>query len=125
MRFGWFTRLRLVLGALATFAFGVLAATSGVWWPILVIAAAAFLVGCGLVLDALVMARSWRMTQAALKVPSLLSRNREIVGRDDLSIERADRAVLVRGSHGVGRVTVNPLVARSDLHRWFDGLPDD
>ncbi len=125
MRFGWFTRLRIGLASLVTFALGVLAATSGAFWPLRLVAAAAFVAGCGFVLDALVMARSWRMTQSALKVPSLLSRNREIVGRDDLTVERDDRTVLVRGPNGVGRVPLNPLVASSDLARWFDGLPDD
>lgn len=123
MRFGWSTRIRLAAGVVATFAFGVVAATSGVPWPIRLITAVGFVVGCGFVLDALVMVRSWRMTRSALKVPSLLSRNRVIVGRDDLTVERANRAVLVAGPNGLGRVPLNPLVSSADLRRWFDDLP--
>ncbi len=123
MSFGWSTRLRVAAGALATFALGIVAATSGVFWPIRLATAVGFVVGCVVVLDAIVMARSWRMTHSALKVPSLLSRNREIAGRDDLTVERADRAVLVRGPNGVGRVALNPLVSSADLRRWFDELP--
>ena len=124
MSFGWATRLRVALGVVITFGWGVVAATSGVFWLVRVVAAVVFVLGCGLVLDALVMARSWRMTDSALKVPSLLARHREIVGRDDLQVERADRAVLVRGPRGVGRVPLNPLVGSGDFRRWFDDLPD-
>ena len=125
MTFGPITWLRITTGALVTFALGVVAATTGVFWPVRVVAALAFLLGCGLVLDAVVMTRSWRMTHTALKVPSLVSRRREIVGRDDLSVERAGRSVVVRGPNGTGRVPLNPLVSGADLGRWFDALPDD
>lgn len=117
-----------MVAVVITFGFGVVAATAGVGWLIRVAAAMSFLVGAAIVLDAIVLTSSWRMTESALAVPTLSSPNRQIAGRDDLTVELADGPVsrlVLTGATGARRVTVNPLLSGRDLRRWFDSLPDD
>jgi hypothetical protein len=87
-----------------------------------------FVGGAVAVLDAIVLTASWRMTSSALKIPTLVNRQREIVGRDDLSVSLGGRGfgqVVVAGAGGVRKLRVNPLVAVPDLRRWFDAMADD
>jgi hypothetical protein len=127
LSFGWRTRARIALGAVLTFALGVLAATSGAPWWIRVVAAGGFLVGSYGCLDAIVFTSSWRFTAAELKVPTLASRKREIAGRDDLTVELRDgwwSRFGVAGPAGTRSERINPLVSGTDLRRWWDSLPD-
>jgi hypothetical protein len=110
-----------------TFAAGVVAATSGAPWPVRVLATAAFLGGTYACLDATVFASSWRFTPTALKVPTLVSRAREISGRDDLTVELHDgwwSRLVVVGPNGTRRERINPLISGTDLRRWWDATPD-
>ena len=128
MRLSWRSRFRIALAALIAFGFGVVAATAGVMWPLRIVAALVFLAGAAVVIDAIVMTSSWRMTASALKVPTLSSRNREITGRDDLTVELADGPLshlVLTGPKGARSVTVNPLISGRDLRRWFDSLADE
>ena len=127
LSFGWRTRVRVVLAVVATFVAGVLAATPDAAWPLRIAAAAAFVVGVYGVLDALVFTASWRFTPSALKVPTLLSRRREISGRDDLAVELHDgwwSQLGVTGPNGTRRERINPLVSGTDLRRWWNATPD-
>ena len=127
MRLSWRSRLRIAVAIVITFASGVVAATAGAAWIVRVAAALLFVVGAGLVLDAIVMTSSWRMTASALKVPTLLGRRREIVGRDDLVVELREGGwsqLAVVGPGGTRLERINPLVSRHDLRRWWDSLPD-
>ena len=128
MRLSWRSRCRIAAAILVTFGFGVVGATAGVALAFRFVAAMLFLVGAATVVDAVVLTSSWRMTASALKMPTLLSRNREITGRDDLTVELADAPVsrlVVTGSVGTRRVTVNPLISGRDLRRWFDSLAEE
>lgn len=127
LSFGWATRCRVVVAVVLAFVVGVLAATSAAPWWLRVPAAAMFAVGVSTCVDAMVFTASWRFTTSALKVPTLLSRTREIVGRDDLSVELHDgwwSWLSIEGSGGIRRVRVNPLVGARDLRRWWNSVPD-
>lgn len=123
---GWRSRVRIGLGGFVTFAVGVLAATSGAAWPLRVVAAAGFVVGACVCVDAIVFASSWRFTASALKMPTLLSIKREVSGRDDLTVELRDgpwSQVAVTGPNGTRVERVNPLISGRDLRRWWDAAP--
>lgn len=122
---GWRSRVRIAVAALLTFGVGVVSATPDVAWPFRVVAALAFLLGAALCLDAVVFTSSWRFTSSALKVPTLLSRRREISGRGDLTVELRPRSRLViTGPNGTRQERINPLISDTDLRRWFDSTPD-
>lgn len=124
---GWRSRVRIAGGIVVTFLVGVLAATSGAPWPVRLGAAVAFVVGTVVCLDAIVFTSSWRFTVAALKIPTLLSRKREISGRDDLTVELHDgfwSKLAVSGPNGTRVERINPLVSGHDLRRWWDAVPD-
>lgn len=109
------------------FVVGVLAATSAAPWWFRVPAGAMFAAGTYACVDAMVFTASWRFTTSALKVPTLLSRTREIVGRADLSVELHDgwwSWLAIEGPGGTRRVMVNPLVSARDLRRWWNSVPD-
>lgn len=123
----WRSRARIAAGVLVTFAVGVVAATPGAPWYVRVVAVAAFVGGTYTVLDAMVFASSWRFTSAALKVPTLLSRRREIAGNPDLTVELRDAAwsrLAVTGPNGTRLERINPLISGRDLRRWWDAAPD-
>ena len=127
MRLSWRSRLRIAAAVVVTFGAGVVAATAGAAWFLRVVAALLFVVGAGLVLDAIVLTTSWRMTASALKVPTLLGRRREVAGRDDLVVELREGVwsqLAVIGPAGTRLERINPLVSRHDLRRWWDSLPD-
>ena len=127
MRLSWRSALRIVGAAVVTIGTGVIAATAGAAWFVRVVAAVPFAVGAGLVLDAIVLTTSWRMTASVLKVPTLLSRHREIAGRDGLVVELREgvwsRLALV-GPGGTRLERINPLISPHDLRRWWSSLPD-
>jgi hypothetical protein len=123
---GWRSRVRIAGGVLVTVVVGVLAATSGLLWPLRMLAGAVFLGGAYLCLDAIVFTSSWRFTASALKVPTLLSRRREISGRDDLTVELCAgwwSRLGVIGPNGRRTERINPLVSSRDLRRWWDAAP--
>lgn len=127
LSFGWRTRVRIALAVIVTFLAGVLAATPGAFWPLRILAAVVFVVGLYGVLDAIVFTASWRFTPTALKVPTLLSRTREISGRDDLTVELHERwwsQLGVIGPNGTRLERINPLVSGTDLRRWWNATPD-
>lgn len=127
LRFGWRSRLRIAAGMAVTFFVGVVAATPTAPWWIRLPAAVGFAVGAATCLDAILFASSWRMTPTALKLPTLLSRGREVVGRDGLVVELVDGPwpnISVSGSKGRRCERVNPLVSGVDLRRWWNSLPD-
>lgn len=112
---------------MVTFLVGVLAATSGAPWLVRLAAAVVFLMGTVVCLDAVVFTSTWRFTASALKIPTLLSRKREISGRDDLTVELHDgfwSSLGVSGPNGTRIERVNPLVSGRDLRRWWDTVPD-
>ena len=118
LSFGWRSRVRVALAVVATFVIGVLAATSGAFVPLRILAALVFLVGVYGVIDAIVFTASWRFTPTALKVPTLRSRKREISGRDDLTVELHDgwwSRLGVVGPNGTRLERINPLVSGTDL----------
>lgn len=124
---GWRSRVRIALAALVTFAVGVLAATADVPWPVRILAALAFGGGVYACLDAMVFTASWRFTPTALRIPTLLSRRREVAGRGDLTVELHDGAwsrLHVVGPHGTRSERINPLISGRDLRRWWDATPD-
>ena len=123
---GWRSRVRIAAGMLVTFGAGVVAATSGAFWPLRVVTALVFLVGAAACLDAVVFAASWRFTPTALQIPTLLSRRREVSGRGDLTVELRDgrwSQVAVIGPNGTRAERVNPLISGRDLRRWWDAAP--
>lgn len=127
LSFGWRSRARIAAAVVLTFLAGVPAATAGVAWPIRIGSAAVFLLGVYGCLDAIVFTSSWRFTDAALKIPTLASRKREVSGRDDLTVELHDgwwSRLVVTGPNGTRRERVNPLVSGRDLRRWWNSLPD-
>ena len=127
LSFGWRTRARLALAISFTFVVGVLAATPAAFWPVRFAAAVVFVVGVYGVIDAIVFTASWRFTPSALKVPTLLSRKREISGRDDLAVELQAgwwSQLGVTGPNGTRRERINPLVSGTDLRRWWSATPD-
>jgi len=128
IRHGWRTRVREVVAVVVTFASGVVAATAGAGIAFRVIGGVAFVAGVYAVVDALVLASSWRLTPAGLKIPTVVSRRREISGDSSLVVTPAGRwvgAVMVTGERGTRAMTVNPLVSPTDLRRWFAAIADD
>ncbi len=127
VRLSWRSRLRIVGAGVATFAAGAVAATAGTSWIVRIVAGLLFVVGAGLVLDAIVLASSWRMTASALEIPTLLARRRQVVGRDDLVVELRHGAwsrLAVVGPGGTRLVRINPLISGRDVRRWWDSLPE-
>ena len=111
-----------------TFAGGVVAATAGAAVVPRVVGAVVFVSGTYWLLDALVLASSWRLTPTGLKIPTILSRRREIAGGSDLAVSASGRwigTIAVSGERGTRYLTVNPMVSPHDLHRWFAELADD
>lgn len=111
----------------ASLLVGVLALTPDAPWWLRIVCGVVGAVGIATTVDALIFARSWRVTERAMHVPTLLSRKREISG-DGLSVELTPGrkpTVRVTGKRGSRLVGSNPLVAGRDLQRWFDALPDD
>ncbi len=127
IRHTWRTRAREVVAALIAFAGGVVGATAGAAVTARVVGAALFVVGAYLVLDALVLGASWRSTAGALKIPTIVSRHREISGGSGLVVSPAGHlsaAIVVSGEHGRRTLRVNPLVSPTDLRAWFARLAD-
>lgn len=128
LTFGWRSRVRVATGMVVSFAVGVIAASPDALWWLRLVAVAGFVAGAAVCLDAVVFASSWRMTDTSLKVPSLIARSREVVGRDDLTVELSTgrwSQLVVSGPNGRRAERVNPLVSSVDLRRWWDSLPDD
>lgn len=128
VRHGWRTRVREAAAVVVTFAAGVVAATAGAGIAFRVLGGVLFVVGAYAVVDALVLASSWRLTATGLKIPTVLSRRREVSGDSSLVVTPAGRwvgAVVVTGDRGVRAITVNPLVSPTDLRRWFAAIADD
>ena len=106
----------------------MVAATAGAGVAVRVLAGVVFLVGIYLLLDALVLAASWRLTGSGLKIPTLASRRREIAGDSDLVVSPSGGwfgAVDVSGTQGTRTLRVNPLVSPVDLRTWFAAIADD
>jgi hypothetical protein len=128
IRHGWRTRVRELIAATATFAAGVVAASAGAGIAVRTVGAVLFVGGTYLVLDGLVLASSWRLTPRAMRIPTIISRRREISGDSGLIVTPAGRwvgAVVVSGERGRRVMTVNPLVSPTDLRRWFAEIADD
>jgi hypothetical protein len=128
IRHGWRTRAREFAALIVTFSAGVVAATAGASVVARVAGGVVFGFGAYLLLDALVLAASWRLTNEGLKIPTIMSRRREIAGDSSLVVSPAGRwvgAVLVSGERGVRALTVNPLVSPTDLRSWFAQIADD
>jgi hypothetical protein len=123
----WRSRVRIAAAIVVTFAAGVVAATAGAPWYLRVVAGVVFVIGVYGVVDAIVFTSAWRFTPAALKVPTLASRKREVAGRDDLTVELRDAVwsrLGVSGPNGSHATRINPLVSGSDLRRWWDSAPE-
>ena len=127
LRLTWRSGLRIAGAVAVGFGAGVVAATAGAPAFVRVVAALLFAFGAGLVLDAIVLTSSWRMTASTLEVPTLLGRRRAIAGRDGLVVELREGAwsqLAVIGPGGTRLERINPLVSGHDLRRWWDSLPD-
>ena len=127
VRHTWRTRVREIAAAAITLAGGVVAATAGA--PVLprVVGGVTFVLGTYALLDALVLAASWRLAGAGLKIPTLVSRGREISGRSGLVVSASGSlvgALVVEGERGTRVLTVNPLVSPHDLRVWFAAIAD-
>ncbi len=117
-----------MIAALVAFAAGVVGATAGAGVPFRIVGGALFVVGAYLVVDAVVLASSWRLTNDGLKIPTLASRHRQIAGGSELTVVPAGIVVasmVVSGKQGSRTLRVNPLVSPSDLHRWFAAIADE
>ena len=117
-----------MIAALVAFAAGVVGATAGAGVPFRIVGGALFVVGAYLVVDAVVLASSWRLTNDGLKIPTLASRHRQIAGGSELTVVPAGIVVasmVVSGKQGWRTLRVNPLVSPSDLHRWFAAIADE
>lgn len=128
IRHGWRTRAREFAALIVTFSAGVVAATAGAAIIPRVVAGLVFALGVYALMDALVLAASWRLTGTGLKIPTIASRRREIAGDSSLVVTPAGRwvgAVVVTGERGVRTLTVNPLVSPTDLQRWFAEIADE
>lgn len=128
IRHTWRTRVREAVVAVTAFAGGVVGATAGAGVSVRIVGGVMFVVGAYLLLDAVVLASSWRLTNSSLKIPTLASRHREISGGSELVVVPAGRvvgAMVVSGKHGARTVRVNPLVSPTDLHAWFTAIADD
>jgi len=127
VRHGWRTRVREFVALLVTFSAGVVAATAGAGVVVRLVGGVIFGFGVYVLLDALVLAASWRLTTEGLKIPTIASRRREIAGDPSLIVSPAGRwvgAVMVSGERGVRVLTVNPLVSPSDVRSWFARMAD-
>ena len=127
LRLSWRSLLRIVVAVVVTFGTGVVAATAGAAWFLRVVAAMMFVIGAGLVLDAIVLTTSWRMTATSLEVPTLLGRRRKVAGRDGLVVELREGVwsqLALIGPGGTRLERINPLVSGHDLRRWWESLPD-
>lgn len=128
IRHSWRTRVREAVGGVVTFAAGVVAATAGAAVVPRVVGAVVFVVGAYWLVDALVLAASWRLTSRGLTIPTVLSRRREISGGSDLVVTAAGRwvgAIAIAGERGTRFLTVNPLVSPTDLRSWFAEIADE
>lgn len=128
IRLGWRTRVREAVAALVTFSAGVVAATDGAAVVPRLIGGVLFVAGAYSVVDALVLTSSWRLVPQGLKIPTIISRRREISGDSGLVVTPAGRwvgAVAVTGERGMRVITVNPLISPTDLRRWFGEIADD
>jgi hypothetical protein len=111
-----------VLAVFVTFACGVVAATADAAVVVRIIAGALFLFGVYLLLDAVVLAASWRLTSDALKIPTLASRQRQVPVGADLVVTPTGQwfgTIVISGERGARTLRVNPLVHPADLHAWF------
>lgn len=127
LRFSWRTWIRIPICAFVALILGVVALTPDAPWWLRIVCGVACAVGIATTVDALIFARSWRVTEQAMHVPTLLSRKREISG-DGLAVELTGGrrpTVRVTGNRGSRLVAANPLVAGVDLRRWFDEMPAD
>ena len=113
--------MRELFAAIVTFCAGVVAATAGAGVAVRV-------GGVYLVLDAVVLAASWRLTAGGLKIPTLASRRREIAGGSELVVSPSGGwfgSIDVTGSQGTRTLRVNPLVSPTDLRAWFAEIADE
>lgn len=120
--------MRELFAAIVTFCAGVVAATAGAGVAVRVGGVVVFLVGVYLVLDAVVLAASWRLTAGGLKIPTLASRRREIAGGSELVVSPSGGwfgSIDVTGSQGTRTLRVNPLVSPTDLRAWFAEIADE
>ena len=127
IRHGWRTRVREALAAVVAFGGGVVAATAGAAVAPRVGGGVLFLGGAYLVLDAVVLGASWRLTASGLRIPTVMSRRREIVGGSDLVVTATGRfigAIVIAGQRSTRHLTVNPLVSPTDLRRWFAAIAE-
>ena len=127
LRFSWRTWIRIPVFAFVALVLGVVALTPDAPWWLRIVCGLAGAAGIATTVDALIFARSWRVTDQAMHVPTLLSRKREISG-DGLAVELTPGrkpTVRVTGKRGSRLVGANPLVAGRDLRRWFDEMPSD
>ena len=123
----WRTRVREVIAALVAFAAGVVGATAGAGVPFRIVGGALFIVGAYLVVDAVVLASSWRLTNDGLKIPTLASRHRQVSGGSELAVAPGGIVIgsmVVSGNQGSRTLRVNPLVSPNDLHRWFAAIAE-
>lgn len=126
VRHTWRTRVREVLAAFVSFGGGIVAATAGAPVAPRVIGGLLFVVGTYWLVDALVLAASWRLTADELKIPTVVSRRRA-VGGDGLVVSASGRwigVISIAGQRGNRFVTVNPLVSPTDLRAWFAEIAD-
>ncbi len=127
LRFSWRTWLRVLVQAFVALVLGVLALTPDAPWWLRLVCGLVAAAGIYLTVDALVFARSWRLSERALHVPTLWSRKREISGQA-LAVELTGGrrpVVRVSGPRGSRLIGANPLVAGRDLRTWFDRIPAD
>jgi len=127
IRHTWRTRAREVASALIAFAGGVVAATAGAAVMPRIVGAVLFAVGMYLLVDALVLGASWRLTGDALKIPTVASRHRQISGGSGLVVSPGGNwfgSILVSGEQGTRTLRVNPLVSPVDLRAWFAEIAD-
>lgn len=122
IRHGWRTRIRQSGAAFVAFAGGVVAATAGAAVLPRIVGGVVFVLGTYAVLDALVIASTWRLVPDGMKIPTILDRQRIIPDDDRLAVTSAGRWVgllVVTGVKGTRSLTCNPLVSPHDLQRWF------
>jgi hypothetical protein len=120
--------VREAAATLVAFAGGVVGATAGAAVMPRVVGAVLFVVGMYLVVDALVLGASWRLTDDAMKIPTVASRHRQIAGGSGLVVAPGGNwfgSIHVTGEQGTRTLRVNPLVSPTDLRRWFATIADD
>ena len=127
LRFSWRSWVRVGVSALLGLILGVVALTPDAPWWVRVVFGLVAALNLYLTVDALIFARSWRLSDRALHLPTLASRKREVSG-DTLAVELTSGrrpVVRVSGPRGSRLIGPNPLVAGRDLRTWFDGIPAD